>query len=111
MPATTGQNHDGFHRDARQMLTGHLATPRGHGPCGSTPRSPVRQPRTAAPGVLDRSTMRPQADEQALRASGVRNQLDVLATAIERCDAGTYGLSAARQRPTASPANWLVASR
>jgi DnaK suppressor protein len=42
--------------------------------------------------VLDRATVRAQAEEQALSAENLRTQLDDLATAIERCDAGTYGV-------------------
>jgi DnaK suppressor protein len=47
---------------------------------------------SGAADVLDRATIRAQAEEQALLATSLRTQLDDLATAIERCDAGTYGV-------------------
>jgi DnaK suppressor protein len=90
---STDQGHEGFHRDARQMLTA-----RYH----DTEQAWIRQVDAvrvlrdsldgAAPDILDRATIRAQADEQALLATRLRGQLDDLATAIERCDAGTYGI-------------------
>jgi DnaK suppressor protein len=42
--------------------------------------------------VLDRATLRAQAEEQAILATSLRTQLDDLTTAIDRCEAGTYGI-------------------
>jgi DnaK suppressor protein len=93
MSATTEQDHDGFHRHARQMLTGrHQDTEKAWLQQADAVRVLRDSIEGGAPDILDRATIRAQADEQALLASRLRSQLDDLTTAIERCDAGTYGI-------------------
>lgn len=91
MSPTTEPARD-FHRDARQTLTVRY---------DDTEQMWIRQKDAVqalrdsidsnAADPVDRATVRAQAEEQALLATRLRAQLDDLATAIERCDAGTYG--------------------
>ena len=93
MSASTDHNLDGFHRDARQLLTGrHHDTEQAWILQVDAVRVLRDSIEGGAPDILDRATIRAQADEQALLATRLRSQLDDLATAIERCDAGSYGI-------------------
>ncbi len=93
MPPTSEPARDGVRPDARGMLTVRYE---------DTEQMWIRQKDavqvlrdsidSGAADVLDRATVRAQAEEQALLATSLRTQLDDLATAIERCDAGTYGV-------------------
>jgi DnaK suppressor protein len=90
--STTEPVRDDFHRDARRTLTVRFA---------ETEQAWIRQIDavqvlrdsidSGAADVLDRATVRAQAEEQAILAASLRAHLDDLTTAIERCDAGTYG--------------------
>jgi DnaK suppressor protein len=93
MLPTTDPARDDVRHDARRMLTVRY---------DDTEQMWIRQKDavqvlrdsidSGAADVLDRATIRAQAEEQALLATSLRTQLDDLATAIERCDAGTYGV-------------------
>jgi DnaK suppressor protein len=90
--STTEPVRDDFYQDTRRMLTVRFA---------DTEQTLIRQKDAVqalrdgidsdAADILDRATLRAQSEEQALLATGPRTQLDDLATAIGRCDAGTYG--------------------
>lgn len=93
MTITADQEREGFHRDARQMLAArHHDTEQAWNRQVEALRLLRVAPDGGAPDVLDQATIRAQAEEQALLATRLRAQLDDLATAIQRCDAGTYGI-------------------
>ena len=93
MSARTERGPEEFQRDARQMLT---VRRQDADQALIEQLDAVRVLResldSGAADVLDRATVRAEADELALLVARLRSQLDDLATAIERCDVGTYGI-------------------